>query len=74
MEAYDFLHEWMKPLIKGANTNTKFMKIACSHRFCEEAPCSHRVRKKKNQQLSIARKLLIFSVDQVGLESTTSRL
>ena len=40
----------------------------------KDTPCSHGVRKKKNQQPSIARKLLIFSVDQVGLEPTTSRL
>ena len=53
---------------------TKFMKIACSHRFLERSPCSHGVRKKKNQQLPIARKLLIFNVDQPGLEPGTSRL
>ena len=40
---------------------TKFMKIACSHRFLERSPCSHRVRKKKNQQLQNLCKLLIFS-------------
>ena len=43
----------------GANSNRLF---------------SHCFRKKKNQQLSITRKLLIFSVDQPGLEPGTSRL
>ena len=37
-------------------------------------PCSHRVRKKKNQQPQNLCKLLIFSVDQPGLEPGTSRL
>ena len=36
--------------------------------------CSQIVRKKRNQQPSIARKLLIFNVDQPGLEPGTSRL
>ena len=35
---------------------------------------SHCFPEKKNQQLSIARKLLIFNVDQPGLEPGTSRL
>ena len=36
--------------------------------------CSQIVRKKRNQQPPIIRKLLISNVDQVGLEPTTSRL
>ena len=42
--------------------------------FHEISFCSQIVRKKRNQQPSIARKLLIFNVDQPGLEPGTSRL
>ena len=42
--------------------------------FHEISFCSQIVRKKRNQQPSISRKLLIFSVDQPGLEPGTSRL
>ena len=42
--------------------------------FQEISFCSQIVRKKRNQQPSTARKLLIFSVDQPGLEPGTSRL
>ena len=42
--------------------------------FHEISFCSQIVRKNRNQQPSISRKLLIFSVDQPGLEPGTSRL
>ena len=42
--------------------------------FQEISFCSQIVRKKRNQQPSIVRKLLIFNVDQPGLEPGTSRL
>ena len=46
----------------------------CKFKEYEISFCSQIVRKKRNQQPSINRKLLIFSVDQPGLEPGTSRL
>lgn len=37
-------------------------------------PCSHSVRMDKEKGAAISRNSLIFIVDQVGLEPTTSRL
>ena len=50
------------------------MKVGIQILRLTKHPCSHRVRKKKKQQPSNLRKLLIFNVDQPGLEPGTSRL